>query len=238
MAYIEIGSKLFFGLIALLIVTRLLGKKSMAQLTPFDFIYSIVLGGILEESIYDNKVSPLHLWFAVAVWGILLFIIEILSQKYDKIRILLKGEASILVKDGALNVQELNKNHLEMEQLRIMLRQQGVFSLREVKDLYLEPGGTISLKKYAKSDMVTPEMLDLNPKDESLNFLFIDEGVINEGILNYVGKSKQWLYDELANEGHSNVEEILYAEWSEPEGFFIKTYRENEENNDFSSKGN
>ena len=238
MTYIEIGSKLFFGLIALLIVTRLLGKKSMSQLTPFDFIYSIVLGGILEESIYDDKVSPLHLWFAVAVWGVMLFIIEVLSQKYDKIRILLKGEASILVKDGTLNVQELNKNHLEMEQLRVMLRQQGVFSLREVKDLYLESGGTISLKKYAKSDMVTPEMLDLNPKDESLNFLFIDEGVINEGILNYVGKSKQWLYDELANEGYSNVEEILYAEWSESEGFFIKTYRENEENNDFSSKGN
>ena len=238
MAYIEIGSKLFFGLIALLVVTRLLGKKSMSQLTPFDFIYSIVLGGILEESIYDDKVSPLHLWFAVAVWGVMLFIIEILSQKYDKIRILLKGEASILVKDGALNVQELNKNHLEMEQLRVMLRQQGVFSLREVKDLYLEPGGTVSLKKYAKSDTVTPEMLNLNPKDESLNFLFIDEGEINESILNYVGKSKKWLHDELAKEGYANIQEILYAEWSESEGFFIKTYSENEKNKDSVSKGN
>ncbi|UJF26486.1 hypothetical protein [Planococcus sp. 107-1] len=69
MAYVDIGSKLFFGLIALLVVTRLLGKKEMSQLTPFDFIYSIVLGGILEESIYDDKVSGLHVWFAVAVWG-------------------------------------------------------------------------------------------------------------------------------------------------------------------------
>jgi len=238
MTYIEISSKLFLGLIALLVITRLLGKKEMSQLTPFDFIYSIVLGGILEESIYDNKVSPLHVWFAVAVWGVMLFIIEKLSQKYDKIRILLKGESSILIKDGTLNIQELNKNHLEMEQLRIMLRQQGVFSLREVKDLYLEPGGTISLKKYAKSDMVKPEMLNLSPKDESLNFLFIDEGVINERILNYVGKSTQWLYDELTAEGYTNVPEILYAEWSESEGFFIKTYNENEKNNDSPSKGN
>ena len=110
--------------------------------------------------------------------------------------------------------------------------------MREVKDLYLEPGGTISLKKYAKSDTVTPEMLDLNPKDESLNFLFIDEGAINEGILDYVGKSKQWLYDELAKEGYTNVQEILYAEWSESEGFFIKTYDENGKNIDSPSKGN
>ena len=238
MTYIDIGGKLFFGLIALLVVTRLLGKKELSQLTPFDFIYSIVLGGILEESIYDDKVSSLHLWFAVAVWGLMLFIIEKLSQHYDKIRILLKGESSILIKDGKLNVKELNKNHLEMEQLRTMLRQQGAFSLREVKDLYLESGGTISLKKYAKSDMVTPEMLDLHPKDESLHFLFIDEGEINEGILNYVGKSKTWLQDELEKEGYANIQEILYAEWSESDGFFVKTYSENEKNNDSPSKGN
>ena len=119
-----------------------------------------------------------------------------------------------------------------------MLRQQGVFSLRELKDLYLEPGGTVSLKKYAKSDNVTPEMLGLNPKDEPLNFLFIDEGEINEGILNYVGKSKKWLHDELTKEGYANIQEILYAEWTESDGLFIKTYSENEENNASIRKGN
>ena len=63
MTYVDIGMKLFFGLIALLVVTRLLGKKEMSQLTPFDFIYSLVLSGILVERIYDDKVSTLHVWF-------------------------------------------------------------------------------------------------------------------------------------------------------------------------------
>lgn len=229
MMYMEIASKLFFGLLALLLITRLLGKKEMSQLTPFDFIYSIVLGGILEESIYDDKVNPLHVWFAVAVWGSLLYIIEKLSQKYDKFRILLKGETSILIKDGEFNIDELNKNHLEMEQLRIMLRQQGVFSLSEVCDLFLEPGGTVSLKKYAKYDSVTPDMMNLNPKDESINFLFVDEGQINEGILKYAGKSKEWLYDSLAEEGYANLRKVLYAEWSETNGFYIKGYSKNKD---------
>jgi uncharacterized membrane protein YcaP (DUF421 family) len=224
MTYIDIGLKLFFGLIALMAVTRLLGKKEMSQLTPFDFIYSIVLGGILEESIYDDKVSALHVWFAVAVWGILLFIIEKLTKRYDKVRIYLKGEPSILIRDGEFNVKALEANHLEMEQLRSMLRQEGVFSLQEVRDLYLEPGGTISLKKYAKAGSVTPAMLNLEPEDEPLNFLFVDEGKINEQILKYAGKSKAWLYEELQKEGCSSAEEVLYAEWSEPDGFFIKTY--------------
>lgn len=224
MTYMNIGLKLFFGFIALLLVTRLLGKKEISQLTPFDFIYSIVLGGILEESIYDNKISPLHVWFAVFVWGVMLFIIENVSQRYDKIRALLKGESSILIRDGEFNLKELEANHLEMEQLRIMLRQQGVFSLREVCDLYLEPGGTVSLKKYAKFDTVTPAMLNLEPKDDSINFLFVDDGAINEEILRYTGKSKEWLYTELQKEGYPIIQDILYAEWSETDGFFIKTY--------------
>lgn len=229
MMYMEIGLKLFFGLIALLVVTRLLGKKEMSQLTPFDFIYSIVLGGILEESIYDDKVNPLHVWFAVAVWGIMLFVIEKLSKRYDKVRLLLKGETSILIRDGEFNVKELEANHLEMEQLRVMLRQQGVFSLREVRDLYLEPGGSVSLRKYAKFEPVTPTMLNLEAKDESLNFLFVDEGEINEEILRYTGKSTQWLYDELQQAGYTSVQDILYAEWSETNGFFVKTYAENKD---------
>lgn len=229
MTYFDIGLKLFFGLIALLVITRLLGKKEMSQLTPFDFIYSIVLGGILEESIYEDKVSVLHVWFAVAVWGLMLYIIEKLSKRYDKIRILLKGETSVLIRNGEFNVKELEANHLEMEQLRTMLRQQGVFSLREVCDLYLEPGGSVSLKKYAKFDNVTPEMLELEPEDDSLNFLFVDEGEINENILEYAGKSKAWLNDELQNAGYANIQDILYAEWSETEGFFVKAYKENKD---------
>lgn len=235
MTYFDIGIKLLFGLAALLIVTRLLGKKEMSQLTPFDFIYSIVLGGILEESVYDDKVSWTHVWFAVGLWGLMLFIIEKLSRRYDRVRIFFKGESSILIRDGEFNLAELHKNHLEMEQLRIMLRQQGVFSLKEVRDLYLEPGGTVSLRKYPKFDQVTPQMLDVETKDEALTFLFVDEGEVNDEALNYVGKSKEWLYDELQLEGYSTVRDILYAEWSETDGFFIKTYNENK---DDIQKGN
>lgn len=122
-----------------------------------------------------------------------------------------------------------------MEQLRVMLRRQGVFSLREVRDLYLEPGGSVSLRKYPKFSEVTPAMLDIQAEDEALNFLFVDEGKINEETLEYVGKSTEWLYDELQKMGYSAIKDILYTEWSETDGFFIKTYNEDK---DDIKKGN
>lgn len=224
MMYMGIAVKLLFGLIALIVMTRLLGKKEMSQLTPFDFVYAVVLAGILEESIYDDKVNLLHLLFALAIWGSTLYLIEKLSKKYDKVRLLFKGNSSILVQEGKLNLDELNKNHLEMEQLRLMLRQQGVFSLSEVKDVYLDPGGSISVKKFAKYDQVTPEMLNLDPEDDPVNYLVIDEGEMNEEIMKQVRMSKEWLHERLQKEGYSSVSDILYGEWSEKNGLYVHTY--------------
>lgn len=236
--YLDVAGKLFFGFVALMVMARLLGKKELSQLTPFDFIYAIVLGGIIEESIYEEAASWRLAWFAVAVWGVLHYAVGKLTLKSDRLRVLLKGESSILIKDGKFNVGELNRNRLEMEQLRIMLRQEGVFSFREVKDLYLEPGGGISLQRYAAKDQVTPEMLDLKPRDKALNFLFIDEGEVNEGILHYLGKDLDWLKTELSYQGYEQIEDVLYAEWAEDEGLYVQGYGKNAKGNDDIVKGN
>lgn len=169
--YISIALKLIIGLAALLIVTRVLGKKEMSQITPFDFIYALMLGGILEEGIYDDKVSILHILFTLALWAILIYI-------------------------------------------------------KEVEYALLETSGTLSVLKNAKCSAVTPDMLNINPQQNVPSVLMVDEGKIMEKTLARNGKSKEWLLSHLKNEGYSNIKNIFYAEWSEQNGFYIKTYDE------------
>lgn len=76
--------KLVFGLIGLLLVVRLLGKKSMSEITPFDLVYTLVLGGILEESTYDDNVHVGHVLFAIALWAVMIYGIERIVQKMKK----------------------------------------------------------------------------------------------------------------------------------------------------------
>jgi uncharacterized membrane protein YcaP (DUF421 family) len=224
MIYLEIATKLVIGLAGLLAVTRLLGKKEMSQVTPFDFIYALVLGGILEEGIYDEKVSIWKILFAICLWGISVYIIEICAQKSDRMKKLLKGHPSLIIRNGELDIKQMKKNHLEIEQVRTMLRKQGVFTLREVRDLYLEPGGDISVKLHSKAGSVTPDMLDLNPRDEAPSILVIEEGQIKEEELRSVKKSKEWLLEGLQKRNYKKIEDILYGEWSETDGFFIQQY--------------
>lgn len=149
MDYLLNGIKLVIGFIALMTVLRMLGKKHLSQMTPYDFIYLVVFGGILEESLYDDKISIIMLLFGIVVWTVVIYTIEKVATKSDKLRILLKGEPDKIIENGKLNKKLIDKNQLEMEQLRTMLRTQGVFSLREVRDLYIEPGGEISISMHS-----------------------------------------------------------------------------------------
>ncbi|HWO97282.1 MAG TPA: DUF421 domain-containing protein [Bacillus sp. (in: firmicutes)] len=224
--YVSIAFKLILGLAALLIVTRILGKKEMAQITPFDFIYALMLGGILEEGVYDDKVSILHILFALALWAILIYIIEVAVQKVDKLKRPLKGEPSPLIVKGQINLKEMKKNNMEMEQLRSMLREKGIFSLKEVECALLETSGTLSVLKNAKYSTITPDMLNVSPPQNSPSVLVVDEGKVREKTLNRYGKNKEWLLSHLKSEGYDNIKNIFYAEWTEQNGFYIKTYDE------------
>lgn len=224
--YIDAAAKLLVGMVCLLVVVRLLGKKNLAEFTPFDIIYTLLLGGIVEESLFDQKISILHLIFSFAVWALAIYAVEWIAKKNETARNLLKGEPAQIIIAGKLNLTELEKNQLEMEQLRTMLRQQGIFSLREVRDLYIEPGGAISINKFARYNQVTADMLDLEPKQEIPSHLLIDEGSINQVGLKNSGKDRAWLEEHLQNEGFPTIASIIYCEWNEENGFFIKTYED------------
>ncbi|MFF2501388.1 DUF421 domain-containing protein [Peribacillus sp. NPDC058075] len=118
----------------------------------------------------------------------------------------------------------MKKNHLDIEQVRTMLQKQGVFTLREVRDLYLEPGGDISVILHTKAGSVTPDMLSLNPLDEAPSILVIEEGQIKEEELQSLKKSKEWLLEGIRKKNYKTIEDILYGKWSETDGFFIQPH--------------
>ena len=85
------AAKLAVGILMLIFILRLLGKKELAQITPYDVVYLLVFGGILEESLYDKKITLLHFIFSISVWAVMIYLIERLAMKFNVFRKLLKG---------------------------------------------------------------------------------------------------------------------------------------------------
>lgn len=227
MALGSITIKMIIGLIALLTVTRLLGKKEMSEVTPYDFAYSLILGEIIGEAIYDPKLKWWFILYTAALWGILIYIIEVITKKFRVVRKQLKGNSSILIRKGKIDLEEIDKNHLEMEQLLILLRNQGIFSIREVEYAILEANGSLSVLK--KPEYAAPSMDDLGVKEAKpvyLPYLLVDEGEILEDALKEACKEKSWLLNELEDQGIQDMKDVYFAEWKEDEGFFIIRYSE------------
>ena len=199
--YIGISSKLITGAIGIFILLRIMGKKTMSELTPFDLIYILLLGAVVEEAIYDDKVNVLHVLFAIVLWGLFVYAIEKALQHTDKFSTLIEGEPAILIEKGRLNLKELDANFFDIEQLRSMLRQNNVYSIADVYYAILEVNGNLTV--ITKDEAVVPSAL------------LIEFGTIQENTLNYIMKDELWLRTELSKQGYDDLDEIVYCEWLE-----------------------
>ncbi|TLS37782.1 DUF421 domain-containing protein [Pseudalkalibacillus caeni] len=213
--------ELVFGFFSLLILTKLLGKRQISQITPFDFISSLILGELVGNAIYDKDVKIWSIFYAVILWVVLIFIIELLTQKFRKTRTVLEGNPSIVIRNGEIDRQQLKRNKLDTDELQNLLRQKNVFSLREVEFAILETNGSISVLK--KPEYGTPTNKDLNIpiKPVYLPVAFISDGCVDEGNLKKAGLTREWLDQQLKSQSISDPKEVMYAEWKQDEGLFI-----------------
>ncbi|WP_438431324.1 YetF domain-containing protein [Gorillibacterium sp. sgz500922] len=221
MSYELIVIKLCVGFAGLWTITRLLGKKEIAQLTPFDFISSLVLSEIVGNTIYDKEVTLLHLLLAFGVWAALSFLFEFLTFRVKRLRGPLDGRPSVLIHNGVIDRKEMNRNKLDFEQLRLLLRMQNVFSLREVAYAVYETNGSLTVLK--KSAFESVERRDLNLPEEAVGLPvgLIEDGEVQLDELSRCGKDPQWLLEELHKNGYSRPEEVLYAEWTPENGLHL-----------------
>src|SRR5699024_3809524 len=95
-----------FGLIALFIFTKVLGKTQISQLTPFDFIAAIVLGELVGNALFDEKAGIFDIGYVIVIWGVFLYAIEIIAQKLKGSRFYLEGKPSIVIHKGNIMYEE------------------------------------------------------------------------------------------------------------------------------------
>ncbi|MTI79694.1 MAG: DUF421 domain-containing protein [Firmicutes bacterium] len=216
--------KIVLGFIALHIITIVLGKIQISQLTPFYFISAIVLGEIFGNPLYEEDISFIYPLYAVALWGFLMLGIAIVTQKYIKTRSVLEGNPSIIIRNGQLDRDEMKKNRFDINELHNLLRQKDVFSVREVQYGILEQDGKLSVLKKSQYDTPTQKDLNLPPKTVYLPVTLISDGEVLWDNIKSSGFDEQWLKLELEGQGISSYKDVFYAEWLEGSGTHVVKY--------------
>lgn len=222
--YTSIAVELIVGYFALLILTKVLGKTQITQISAFDFISALILGELVGNSLYDDKISVFQVLTAILIWGALIFVTEFFTQKSRKFRHLMEGTPAIVINKGIINYNVLKKNHLDLNQLQHLLRAKDIFSVKECEYALLESNGTLSVIKKPLYDQVQRQDLSLPLKKATLPLSLIMDGEILYDNLKIAGEDDQWLQAEINRHGFTSSEDVLFAEWTENEPLFVQGY--------------
>lgn len=139
---IVLRASVMFAVVYLLI--RLLGKRELGQMTPFEFITLVVVGDLIQQGVTQTDFSLTAATLAIgtfAFWGVVLSWISYLSPKAES---LLEGEARVLIRDGELIERNLRRDRMTRREVESEMRLAGIASVRDVAWALLEPNGKIS----------------------------------------------------------------------------------------------
>jgi uncharacterized membrane protein YcaP (DUF421 family) len=125
-------------------LTRLIGRRELSSLQPFDLMLLIVIGDLIQQGITQNDLSVTGLVLTVGVFGVMTLAASYLGFRFPRVRPILEPEPLILIEDGKVVEKNLRKERMTPQELAAEARIQQLDSLDKVKWAVLESSGQIS----------------------------------------------------------------------------------------------
>jgi uncharacterized membrane protein YcaP (DUF421 family) len=132
------------GFLFVLFLTRVVGRRELSSLEPFDLILLVMIGDLVQQGITQNDFSVTGMILVGGTIGLLTVITSYTSFKFPRLRPLLDGEPVIVLEDGKPIDRNLARNRITHEELAAAARIEGIGSLDDVRWAVLETGGKIS----------------------------------------------------------------------------------------------
>lgn len=135
----------------LYVLLRLLGKRELGQLTPFELVVMIVLGNLIQQSVTHNDFSLTGALLAVSTFAFLAICMSWLTYLSPRAERLLDGEPQVIIRNGKLINENLRRDGMTRGEIESEMRLAGVAHMKDVVWAILEPQGKISFMKKADS---------------------------------------------------------------------------------------
>ena len=218
----------FVAFLYLFIISKILGKKQIAQLEFIDYALGISLGSIAAEMSCSEK-PFYHFLIAMSIFFLLALLVAHVGRKSSFLKSVLKGKPSTLIYNGKINYKEICKANIDINDLLSMLREKNYFDINDVAFAIFEPSGKLSvLPKSDKSPLIFEDLQNKNqPKEEAklLHILIIDGKIIKKTI-EKLGKDKIWLKKQLKIENKKQLKNIALAMFNENQNEFSVQYKQ------------
>lgn len=197
MALIFIRTILIF--ITLLAVMRLMGKRQIGEMQPYELVITLIIADLACIPMADTTIPLAYGFIAVLTVYFLHQLVCLLDLKIPRAKALLSGSPSVVINKNGIDESQLKKNNLDVCDLIESLRSAGYFSLDAVDYALYEAGGSFS---------ALPRK-DYEEEQTSLPVVIVSGGKFNDKNVRLTGKDKEYYLSVLRERGFDELKKIL-----------------------------
>ena len=196
----------------LFVISKILGKKQIAQLEFIDYAVGISLGSIAAEMAINTETPFYFFLIAMTIFFGLAFAVALIGRKSTWLKRIIKGKPTVLIYDGKIIYENLKKTKIDVNDLLSMLREKDYFDISAVAYAVFEPSGELSvLPVGGQRPVVGSDIAESKPERASLTNVLIADGAVAQSGLSELQKDEQWLFDRLGITDKSALKDIILA---------------------------
>lgn len=196
--------------VVVLITMRLMGKREIGQLQPFELAISIMIADLASVPMSELGIPITNGIIPILALLVMYMLISILNMKSVNFRKVMSGKPSLLIYRGKIDEKALKKESITINELQERLRVDNIFNLGDVEYAILETNGELTVIQKPEKRALTPQDLNLNPDYEGIPYDLVVEGVVMHENLKSIGKNEVWLRKEL-KKFDATIENTLVA---------------------------
>ena len=197
--------------LTVIIVIRLMGKRQVGELQPFELAITIMISALAAIPMEDIGIPLIYSLIPILLMLSFQVLISHLTLKNRKARAFICGKPSIIIENGELVESELRQLRINMNDLLEQLRIKGYYSLEEIEYAIMETTGELSVLPRSQKRHVTPHDLDLSTEYEGLPLPLIIDGHIDIDNLREIRQDQDWLYEQLQSRDIQDPSQVFFA---------------------------
>lgn len=201
----------------LFIVTKILGKKQIAELSFIDYVVGISIGSIAAEWSTETEEPFYHFLIAISIYCALSLLLDIMERKHP-FRKFLKGEVLTIIEEGEFNYENLKKSKLDVEDVLGMAREKNFFDVNDIAFALFETTGKLSI--LPKSNKRPTVLEDLGQEEDSASppDYVIVNGKPQYRVIRALGLSMEEVFERLRIRSKRELNDILVASYDGEKG--------------------
>ena len=207
---------------AILISMRIMGKRQLGEMEISEFIVAALIADLAATPLQDIGIPLLNGLVPIIIMFCFEIIIAGLNMRSVKLRKLTYGRPEIIIRNGRIIREAMQKNRFTLDELMQELRAQGLTDTAQVEYAVLETNDQLSIILKSGDQPATASQMGVDADDVSYAHIIINEGRILDNNLKLLGRDRRWLANELKRQNLRSADEVYILTLSENGSVFCQ----------------